>query len=311
MPKRIEHKIENGNELKWCSTCQNWFPLKSFRTNNAKWDRLDGFCSACAREVNEQHRRLCGVPKRGAIYKTIYGEEHKKCRSCKKWKPLVEFRKAKGQYLQSKCKECCRADYLQNKEQRNESSRTYRINHREQIRQSFKEYWQENLKVLREKSNSRQKIKYQYLKLDPIFKIHRAIVGGIRRHIQGVGKTKENNPFRSTERLLIETVNTDYATLQRHLELQFESWMTWENYGNKDVYNNWSIDHIVPIKSFKDLSFGSPEFKQCWSLENLRPLRTVENIAKKHYTLCPPELEAALDKAKKAADLARVEKELK
>ena len=59
-----------------------------------------------------------------------------------------------------------------------------------------------------------------------------------------------------------------------HLEKQFLSGMTWDNYGD------WHIDHIIPKSSFKYASFEDPEFRECWSLSNLRPLWGKENIQK-------------------------------
>ena len=63
--------------------------------------------------------------------------------------------------------------------------------------------------------------------------------------------------------------------LKKHLEKQFKSGMTWENYGTY-----WHVDHKIPIAAF---NFEKPEdidFKRCWSLKNLQPLWSEENIKK-------------------------------
>jgi len=57
--------------------------------------------------------------------------------------------------------------------------------------------------------------------------------------------------------------------LQVHLEAQFEDWMSWDNYGLK----GWTIDHIIPESSFNYSSTEDEEFKRCWALSNLRPIR--------------------------------------
>jgi hypothetical protein len=67
-----------------------------------------------------------------------------------------------------------------------------------------------------------------------------------------------------------------YSTkeLKMHLERQFKSEMTWDNYGE------WHVDHIIPVSAF---NFSGPEdydFKRCWSLNNLRPLWAFDNISK-------------------------------
>ena len=51
--------------------------------------------------------------------------------------------------------------------------------------------------------------------------------------------------------------------------------MNWENYGSY-----WHIDHIKPKSLFIFESLEDEEFKQCWSLNNLRPLEAKENIRK-------------------------------
>jgi len=48
MPKRIEHRTENGIELKWCSKCELWLELANFHTTNHKtWDNRFYCCIDC------------------------------------------------------------------------------------------------------------------------------------------------------------------------------------------------------------------------------------------------------------------------
>lgn len=64
--------------------------------------------------------------------------------------------------------------------------------------------------------------------------------------------------------------------LKKHLERQFVSGMSWENYGT-----GWHVDHIIPASLFEYSSPDDEEFRACWSLTNLRPLWAVENIRKR------------------------------
>ncbi|MDC0427466.1 hypothetical protein OAL77_01805 [Candidatus Pelagibacter sp.] len=57
-----------------------------------------------------------------------------------------------------------------------------------------------------------------------------------------------------------------------HLEKQFKTKMTWENYGK------WHIDHIKPVSKF-DLT-NQEEQKKCFHYTNLQPLWAKENIVK-------------------------------
>lgn len=76
--------------------------------------------------------------------------------------------------------------------------------------------------------------------------------------------------------------------LRCHLEALFEPWMTWSNWGTYTVAWDdgdistwtWQIDHIVPVDSFQYKDFNDAAFKQCWSLDNLRPLSAKENLLK-------------------------------
>lgn len=61
--------------------------------------------------------------------------------------------------------------------------------------------------------------------------------------------------------------------LALHLESQFKSWMTWENYGKR-----WHVDHILPCASF---DHSDPkQVAQCWHWLNLRPLEAKKNMIK-------------------------------
>jgi len=66
--------------------------------------------------------------------------------------------------------------------------------------------------------------------------------------------------------------------LIKHLEVQFDKKMNWDNYGNY-----WEIDHIKPKSLFKYENAEDEEFKKCWALENLQPLEVSENRRKLNY----------------------------
>ena len=74
-----------------------------------------------------------------------------------------------------------------------------------------------------------------------------------------------------------EAVGYTLADLKEHLEKQFSAGMSWDNYGKF----GWHIDHIRPICTFKFNSIEDKEFKECWSLENLRPLWWRDNLMRK------------------------------
>ena len=74
-----------------------------------------------------------------------------------------------------------------------------------------------------------------------------------------------------------------YEELEEHLESQFEDWMTWENHGKwHPTEKRWHIDHIMPQSVLLEgvISMDHPKFRECWALENLRPLEAKENMSK-------------------------------
>ncbi len=71
-----------------------------------------------------------------------------------------------------------------------------------------------------------------------------------------------------TERL----IGCSIDHLKQHLESQFQTGMSWANYGE------WHIDHIQPINSF-DLA-KEPEQFRCFHWSNLQPLWGKENRLK-------------------------------
>ena len=66
------------------------------------------------------------------------------------------------------------------------------------------------------------------------------------------------------------------ALINRLLQTMPEGY-TWQDYLNGKLH----IDHIIPIRAFQFKSPEDEEFKQCWSLYNLRLLPIRENLLKK------------------------------
>ena len=81
------------------------------------------------------------------------------------------------------------------------------------------------------------------------------------------GKTKGGSTFAQLE--------YTPAQLKEHLESQFDADMSWDNYGTY-----WQLDHVIPQAALIYDSLTHPNFKKCWSLDNLRPLERKENQRK-------------------------------
>ena len=77
--------------------------------------------------------------------------------------------------------------------------------------------------------------------------------------------------------IYFEGLSFTMEELRTHLENQFDDWMNWDNHGL------WHIDHIKPVASFDFTSMEDEDFKKCWALENLQPLKDTENMRKNAY----------------------------
>jgi hypothetical protein len=142
-----------------------------------------------------------------------------------------------------------------------ESARAYRLSHKEQIVK------QKNIYKKNKRSNDLQ------------FKIRENISASIRSAIKNAGLKKQFNSF-------LNYVDWNIIQLKEHLESQFEPWMNWNNWGiykasewddNNQLTWKWQIDHIIPQSDLLYTDMADKNFKQCWSLENLRPFSAKQN----------------------------------
>ena len=67
------------------------------------------------------------------------------------------------------------------------------------------------------------------------------------------GGDKNGSKFNKSIANYLEYTFEDFV---RHIESKFESWMTWDNYGNPkdgilELNKTWDIDHIIPLSSAK------------------------------------------------------------
>ena len=156
-------------------------------------------------------------------------------------------------------------------------NKKYYSKNKEKILKSVKLYYELNTDAIKAQKNKRAKINR---KLSPSFKIRDNVSRSIRKSL-ALNKLSKNR--KSCLQFLPYTIEE----LKNHLELQFESWMNWQNQGtyNKNTWNDndqttwtWQIDHIVPHSTFNYTSMEDQVFKECWSLSNLRPLSAKQNF---------------------------------
>lgn len=154
------------------------------------------------------------------------------------------------------------------KERKKKIHANWSAKNREHLKEYHKNYQKENKDHIK-------KVKREYEKTrkskDPVYKL----IGNFRTAIYIV--LKENNMTKYGH--YFDALGYTPMDLVNHLSSQLNDGMTWENYGE------WHVDHKIPIASFKFHHMNDPEFKKCWSLENLQPMWGTENIKKSNHIL--------------------------
>lgn len=118
------------------------------------------------------------------------------------------------------------------------SNKLYREKNKEKIRKAAKLYREKNKDIIRKNLNTK-------LKNDKLFRLKYNIRRGIHHSF------KKSNIKKNTKTFII--LGCSFDDLKKHIELQWESWMNWDNYGkyNGELNFGWDIDHIIPISTAK------------------------------------------------------------
>lgn len=224
---------------------------------------------------------------------------NKCCSKCKNNKSISLFPKRKNK-IDSWCKQCYienaktyskknkekiaikKKEYvLKNKIHIAEKQKEYSLKNKLNISLYQKEYCLKNKElktqydkeyylINKDKKNTQNK-KWRKLrkKTDPSFRF-KCNISKQFWNILSKGHGKNGNKTLD----ILNSLGYSLNELKIHLENKFTEGMSWENYGK------WHVDHIKPVCSFKFSSIEDPSFKECWCLENLRPLWAKDNFKK-------------------------------
>ena len=168
-------------------------------------------------------------------------------------------------YLKNRAKriECVKQCNIRNPERKLKYMTQYRINNKEKVKESQKKWRDKNedyyRKYHREKQRERHSIS---LKCNLNHKISISIYHSL----------KGNKAGRHWEILIGYTLKKLIYYLKQTIPTNY----TWQDY----LQGKLHIDHIIPIRAFVFNKPEDEEFKQCWSLCNLRLLPKYENISK-------------------------------
>lgn len=241
----IKHKFDENNiELKKCSHCNEWMSLDNFYRNHITSDGLYASCKKCDSQMKKDRENKPKKERVKTEHVTIDGKIHKKCNICKDIKPLDKFYRNKtlSDGRSRMCAECEKSK--RNREQQSEYNKTYKQESENKIRRQ-----------INEKSRREE---------EPSYKLENSLRSRQRHAIMKGKKLAKNKDLWGA--------TIDFV--RSHLEDQFYSGMTWDNYGII-----WEIDHIIPCSAF-DMN-NLEEQQICFNWNNLQPLLCHENNKKK------------------------------
>lgn len=221
--------------------------------------------------------------------------ETRTCKGCNIEKSIYEFsidNHLKTTNRRGKCKHCVnqyhRERHSKNREKvlarrkelrdkNPEKHREYHKNYREENYEKSKKYQREYVRANRNMHNEYRRKRKE---TDLNYKVRICISGQIRDALK---KRKINKNGESVFKFLPYSLEA----LVKHIESQFEPWMSWDKWGlyNSEIWDDndsstWTfhIDHIIPQSEFNYTSTQDEEFKKCWALENLRPYSSKQNL---------------------------------
>lgn len=166
--------------------------------------------------------------------------------------------------------------YEENKIEIKEYNEQYNILNKDEIKDQKKQYNINNKPKVNASKNKWKKAKKE---TDPCFALRLNVS-------RAVNKSLHANGFSKNGQSIMQYLDYTMEDLKKHLEAQFEPWMSWDNHGqyipNEWDDNNsstwkWQLDHIIPQSDLPYASMEDKNFKKAWSLDNLRPLSAKQN----------------------------------
>ena len=182
------------------------------------------------------------------------------------------------------CRQCYRKTLYKNEDQKNlshQKCKIWREKNKEYIKEKYNEWKSLNREsYLTYSKNYREKNKESILVEKKQYHIDNYI-GDSHYRLSRVLRSRIKMALRENYKTgsAISLLGCSINDCKKHIESQFESWMTWENYGNFS-YNRdtWHIDHIKPFALF-DLSDPIQQQEVC-NYKNLQPMLAKNNLIK-------------------------------
>ena len=237
-----------------------------------------------------------------------FEKNRNQCKDCRKYLKKKYYENNKERELlrcenyrkenKEKIREVDRKYYENNKDKVINRVKNYSNNNKEIIKERKKEYYYLNKDNIKNNNSTNKEIKkinrikytkanrdkineYQrnYFKIrrenDPLFKLSCNVRSLIRQLLA-------NNGYKKCSKSVI-ILGCSFDDFKKYLESQFESWMSWENYGkyNGELNYGWDIDHIIPVST----GITEQEILKLNYYTNLQPLCSKTNRDIKRNTL--------------------------
>jgi len=132
-----------------------------------------------------------------------------------------------------------------------ESNKRWRDANKEKISEYRKQYYTANKDKTKtynkeyHKENVDKRIEYVKIRKqnDPLFKLKERLRSSISYSLKRKGFTKKNRTH--------EILGCTFEEFKTYIEIKWEPWMSWNNYGKYNGQPNygWDIDHIKPMAS--------------------------------------------------------------
>jgi uncharacterized protein YdaT len=183
------------------------------------------------------------TPEEKKEYKRLYDIEYRKKNAVN----IAKKKKEKYDNLsESEKKELLKKQYARlDKDIKKQRDVEYAKNNKVKLNKKKKAWAIANKEKVRE---SKTKHHLKKLKEDPLFKLKHNTICGILQSFKRNGYTKKSRSY--------VILGCSFEEFKLHLESKFESWMNWDNYGNKngttkEPNKTWDLDHIIPLSSAK------------------------------------------------------------
>lgn len=215
------------------------------------------------------------------------------------------FRNKKRKIFHAECKSCIsiknvqwRQDHkeeiaVNNKEWRQNNKEDIAIyqteyyqDHKEEIIIAAAQYRKDHKEELNKKDCERKKKRRHN---DPIFKLREYVSNSIYCALVANGSSKKGKSILKYLHYTIQELHTYIENLFSHSKnmINDKVWMSWDNQGryikaewddNDPSTWKWQLDHIIPQSILPFTSMEDDNFKKCWELNNLRPLKAKDNV---------------------------------